>query len=117
MGLINERIKARRLQLGLTLLEVAEYLGVKEATAQRYESGTIKSISHETICGLAELLKCSPSYLMGWDEKGVSLSDQDERLLSNYHKLNASGKDYIEDQMAFALSQSKFTEGAAKKEA
>ena len=39
MAEINDRIKERRLAAGKTLLEVAEYLGVKEATAQRYESG------------------------------------------------------------------------------
>ena len=49
MGVINDRIKNRRTDLGLTLLEVADALGVKEATAQRYESGAIKSIGHDTI--------------------------------------------------------------------
>ena len=69
MSKINERIKERRLQMGLTLAEVADALGVKEATAQRYESGAIKYISHETICKLSETLKCSPSYLMGWEDE------------------------------------------------
>ena len=68
MALINERIKERRLNMGLTLAEVAESLGVKEATAQRYESGSIKSISHDVICKLSTLLKCSQSYLMGWED-------------------------------------------------
>lgn len=67
MGLLNERIKDMRTKRGLTLAEVAEYLGVKEATAQRYESGTIKNIKHETIISLSELFHCSPEYLMGWD--------------------------------------------------
>ena len=67
VGIINDRIWERRISLGLTLLNVAEQLGVKEATAQRYESGAIKSISHETISRLSEILSCTPSYLMGWD--------------------------------------------------
>ena len=67
MSTINERIKELRLKNNLTLLEVADALGVKEATAQRYESGAIRNISHETICKLSELFHCSPSYLMGWD--------------------------------------------------
>ncbi|MCM3041681.1 helix-turn-helix domain-containing protein [Paenibacillus motobuensis] len=69
MSIINERIKERRLALDLTLLDVAEFLGVKEATAQRYESGDIKNIKHETIVRLAELFKCSPAYLMGWENE------------------------------------------------
>lgn len=62
----HERIKERRSACGLTLLEVAEKLGVKEATAQRYESGEIKNIRHETIMSLSKIFRCSPSYLMGW---------------------------------------------------
>lgn len=56
MAEINDRIKERRLAAGKTLLEVAEYLGVKEATAQRYESGEIRKNSQARqaacrICG------------------------------------------------------------------
>ena len=72
MAKINERIKERRTQLGLTLLQIANRLGVKEATVQRYESGEIKNIKHETIIKLAEILECSPTYLMGWDTDKTS---------------------------------------------
>lgn len=66
---LQERIKERRLALGLTLLDVANLLGVKEATVQRYESGEIKNPKHETILKMAKIFKCSPSYLMGWDDE------------------------------------------------
>ena len=93
MSIINQRIHDRRIALGLTLLEVADFLGVKEATAQRYESGAIKSIGHETISALSEILKCSPSYLMGWEDSADPVSDNDEKaLLNTYRKLNREGK-------------------------
>ena len=63
--IINERIKSMRNLRNLTLLEVAEKLGIKEATMQRYESGEIKNIKHETIVKLADIFECSPIYLMG----------------------------------------------------
>ncbi len=69
MVTIHERIKDERLKRGYTLLEVAERLGVREATVQRYESGEIKNIKHETITKLANILNCSPAYLMGWDDE------------------------------------------------
>ena len=72
MALINDRIKSRRQQLGLTLLQVAEALGVKEATAQRYESGDIKNIKHDTVLGLSRILHCDPAYLMGWVDSPVA---------------------------------------------
>ena len=97
MPKINERIKERRLHKGFTLLEVADVLGVKEATVQRYESGAIKNISHETICKLSSLFGCSPSYLMGWEDKVApaslnNYSNDEKRLLSLYNSLNDDGK-------------------------
>lgn len=65
---LPERIKERRLALGMTLLDVANALGVKEATVQRYESGEIKNLKHDTILSLSKIFRCSPSYLMGWEE-------------------------------------------------
>ncbi|OAA93047.1 helix-turn-helix domain-containing protein [Clostridium coskatii] len=65
---INEKIKNRREELGLTLQEVGEYLGVSKATVQRYESGEIKNLKLGTIEKLAQILKISPSYLMGWND-------------------------------------------------
>ena len=65
---LSERIKERRLSLGMTLLDVANALGVKEATVQRYESGEIKNPKHSTVLMLSEIFGCSPSYLMGWED-------------------------------------------------
>ena len=65
---LHERIKERRTALGLTLLDVANALGVKEATVQRYESGEIKNPKHETVLEMAKIFNCSPSYLMGWED-------------------------------------------------
>ncbi|MDD7794834.1 helix-turn-helix domain-containing protein [Clostridium sp. 'White wine YQ'] len=66
---MNEKIKLRREELGLTLQEVGEYLGVSKATVQRYESGEIKNLKLDSIEKLAEILKVSPTYLMGWEEQ------------------------------------------------
>jgi transcriptional regulator with XRE-family HTH domain len=63
---IHERIKSQRLKSGYTLAEVADLLGVKEPTVQRYESGEIKNIKHETITKLASIFHTTPAYLMGW---------------------------------------------------
>lgn len=65
---LHDRIKERRLALGMTLLDVANALGVKEATVQRYESGEIKNPKHQTVAELARIFRCSPSYLMGWED-------------------------------------------------
>jgi len=66
MDILNERIKERRLVCGYTLLEVARKVGICESNLQRYESGQVKNIPHKNIVKLAQILNCSPSYLMGW---------------------------------------------------
>lgn len=66
---IQQRIKERRTFLNKTLLEVANYIGIKEATVQRYESGEIKTIPYDRIVSLSECLQCTPQYLMGWTDE------------------------------------------------
>src|SRR5690625_2771784 len=63
---IGDRIKEVREEKNKTLLDVANYLGVTEATVQRYESGNIKNLKLETISKIATYLQINPSYLMGW---------------------------------------------------
>lgn len=52
----------------MTLLQIADAVGVTEATVQRWESGNIKTVRHEKIAKLAEILNVSPASLMGWEE-------------------------------------------------
>lgn len=67
MGL-KENIKNRRLELELTLDTVSKRLGVSKPTIQRYESGVISNIPPDKIEKLAEILKTTPAYLMGWED-------------------------------------------------
>lgn len=66
-------IRQLRTKMGLTLADVAKYLGVQEATVQRYESGKIKHIKYDTVCRLAELFDCDPAYILGWESEDVEL--------------------------------------------
>ncbi len=65
---INEIIRKRRKELGLTLKQVAEELGVSESLISRYESSEVKNMGIDKIKPLAKILKCEPEYLMGWTE-------------------------------------------------
>ncbi len=67
-------IKKRRKELGYTLAQLAELVGLRDATIQRYESGEIQNIKKDTILKLAKVLKCSPGYLMGWTELEATTS-------------------------------------------
>lgn len=65
---IQDKIKKRRLELNLTLDDVAKELGVNKSTVLRYESKSINKMPIDVIPPLAKILKCSPEYLMGWDD-------------------------------------------------
>lgn len=65
---LSSVLKQRRKELGLTLAQIADKMDVAEATVQRWESGNIKSIRHEKIAKLAEVLQVNPASLMGWED-------------------------------------------------
>jgi transcriptional regulator with XRE-family HTH domain len=65
---VKDIIKNRRNELGMTMREVAEAVGVSEATISRWESGDIENMRRDKIAALASALKMSPSVIMGWEE-------------------------------------------------
>lgn len=67
MSTIGERIKKRRLALGLSVDQVAKQLGKDRATVYRYESDEIGNMPLSIIEPLARILGVSPAYIMGWE--------------------------------------------------
>lgn len=81
---IGERIKQRRIELGLSVDEVAEKLGKNRATVYRYESNEIENLPVGTLEPLAKILETTPAQLMGWDDE-----KQDESYRKIFaHNLN-----------------------------
>lgn len=73
---IGERIKQRRIFLGMSVDELAEKLRKNRATVYRYESSEIEKLPTTVLEPLAEALKTTPGYLMGWeDDKTISNID------------------------------------------
>lgn len=64
---VKDRIKTRRTELGLTLEQVGDYVGVSKSTVKKWESGFIANMRRDKIARLAEVLKISPVELMGWE--------------------------------------------------
>lgn len=89
---VQDIIKRRRLELDLTLKDVAKALGVAEATVSRYESGEIQNMGIDKIEALSRVLRCSPGFLMGWEDRPNAVSDDEEALLCSFRKLNKSGR-------------------------
>ena len=69
---IGARVRARRLEIGITQDELAKRLGVSFQQVQKYEQG-INRISAASLVLIAEALACRPHDLLGVDDPGDPL--------------------------------------------
>ncbi|MBP9476996.1 MAG: helix-turn-helix domain-containing protein [Sebaldella sp.] len=65
---VADRIKQRRLELGLTYRDLEEATGITASTLQRYESGFISKLPIDKLYTIAKGLRVDPGYLMGWTD-------------------------------------------------
>ena len=75
---IGQRIKARRKEIGMSADKLAEILGKDRSTVFRYEKGDIENLPLDILEPIANALKTTPAYIMGWQEmqkKNDTLAD------------------------------------------
>ncbi|MEB5793930.1 LexA family protein [Staphylococcus hominis] len=65
---MDSKLKERRKELGLTLEQVGEIVGVGKSTVRKWETGDIENMKRDKIAKLAKALKVSPAFVMGFDE-------------------------------------------------
>ena len=65
----GERIKQRRIELGLTQLELAKKLGYTSKAAISKIEKQGNDVTLKTVKKFSKVLCCTPSYLMGWQEE------------------------------------------------
>jgi len=97
----KERLKEKRLEAGLTQVELAKRVEVTARTIQNYELGTRRPVSYETVNRLAGALGTSPEYLLGRSglyvmeayEKGGAKSARDiDELVGEVTGMFAGGR-------------------------
>ena len=86
---IGERIKERRLQLGLSADDVAAKLNKNRATVYRYESSFIESMPTTVLEPLANALQTTPAYLMGWDDAAEPENKKNDAITDIILRLRA----------------------------
>lgn len=93
---IADRIRNRRLELGLSVDDLAKRLNKNRATVYRYESNYIKSYSHDVMEDLAKALETTPAYLYGYDAPLQNTFFEDQIIeipLSNEARIISEGID------------------------
>lgn len=89
---IGKKIQLRRKELGLTLEEVGQAVGVGRSTVLRWEQGMIKNMRRDKIAALAKVLQISPiEFVPLRTDPNLRLtvkvsSDEDQQRLEALHQ-------------------------------
>ena len=81
---VGKRIKERRIELNISVDELAKRLNKNRTTVYRYEKGDIENLPMDILGPLAKALNTTPAYLMGWDSKPNSTIN----TITDYYKLS-----------------------------
>lgn len=96
---VGKRIKERRIELNMSVDELAKRLDKNRTTVYRYEKGDIENLPMDILGPLAKALNTTPAYLMGWDSKPNSMID----TITDYYRLStedlSKGKVECEDNV------------------
>lgn len=128
----KERLKQKRVEAGMTQVQLAQRAGVTARTIQNYELGTRKPSNMEVVQKIADVLHTTTEYLLGSSgtyvveahEKGGAQSAKDiEQLVSEVTGLFAGGElseESLEGAMkalndAYWIAKEKNRKYAAKK--
>lgn len=69
---VGQRIKERRLELEMSMEQLANKLGINRSTVYRYETGEIEKMPIGVIKPIAEALQTTPAHLLGWDQEEIN---------------------------------------------
>jgi repressor LexA len=72
---IGQRIKLRREELNISAEELGKKIGKAKTTIYRYEMGYIEKMPTTVLSDIADALRTTPAYLMGWTEKPTDQVD------------------------------------------
>lgn len=81
---IGELIHNRRIELGLTLEEVGDAVGVSKSTVKKWEDGFISNMRRDKIAALAKVLRINPVSLINGEL--VLLNQSNDFYLTDHEK-------------------------------
>lgn len=97
---VGERIRQRRLELGMTQDELAQKAGYKSRSSiNKLELARV--LPSRKILKIAEALECDPGVLMGWEkeseeEKALDISSDELRMILEFRDVSDEIKQMIQ---------------------
>lgn len=98
----GDRIKQRRMELGLTVDDLAERINKSRATIYRYENGDIENMPTTILEPLAKALYTTPADLMGWEQVDSHFSGKEapkeiyDKFKNNVSKFHGEHKELLD---------------------
>lgn len=110
---IGKRIKQRREELQMTQDELAKLLGYQSRSSiNKIELGR-QNLTQSKIQAISNVLKTTPSYIMGWDSPSSLKQERTSRLVLHYISLlNENGQDEAVKRIAELAEISKYKTGS-----
>lgn len=115
---IGELIHDRRTELGLTLEEVGDAVGVSKSTVKKWEDGFISNMRRDKIAALAKVLRINPVSLINGEmvllnqNNDFYLTDHEKKLILSYRK-NPDMQNAVDTLLGVPAIQSAKTEKEA----
>jgi transcriptional regulator, XRE family len=95
-GSVGARLKALRLDRGLTQDEVGQRVLVSKQTLYKYENDIVTNIPVDKIEMLAEVYNVTPAYIMGWEQSPAPASDDLPDVSPTGQKIDARTRRQLE---------------------
>jgi len=102
---VGNNIKKYRKEKDLTLKEIADRVGLTEATVQKYEAGNIKKIDVEMLKKLSDALGVLPENLTEWEKeeyqkyREAKQGTQEAKIIKMYSQLTFGHKKAVRSLM------------------
>lgn len=77
---IGKKIKDLRLKYDMTQEELATAAETTKQTIHKYETGIIENIPASKIKAIADKLKTTPAYLMGWQDEDNNMVKKNDAI-------------------------------------
>jgi transcriptional regulator with XRE-family HTH domain len=80
-NVMGERIREMRIKNGLTMRDMGSMLNVGASAVNKWEKGHVTNLGIETVNKIAQVLNCSATWLMGYDD---AITEDELELIKKY---------------------------------
>ena len=110
---IGERIYYKRMELGMTMEELASKTGVQKSAVNKWEKGYVSNIKSGTIAKIAHAFDVSPVWLLGLEDDQQKQDEEEQRLLSMFRSMNDAGREYLLQTAEIAAQAQIYKKGSS----